>query len=190
MPSQSYLINQADVLNVLHNLLGHRVSPGGTDSDLKRFVQEAFAYAWRYYRWSWTLKAGTTLIDGLLPVDFDLDGYSSLDQDSYAITWDTATSRLKLNPAAVTSFTYQIAPPILGTDAAGSAPFPSARVVALGAFVYAKKAENPTRADVQQEWDMFHSELDRLVGRAFNNRTRTPQNYLSRAGTFTGDVGA
>lgn len=190
MASQSYLINQADVLAVLHNLMGHRVAPGGTDADLKRFIQESFAYCWRYYRWSWTLKNATTLVDGILPVDFDLDGYSSLDPDSYAITWDSTTSRLILNPTGITTFQYQIAPPILGTDAAGSAPFPSARVVALGAFVYAKKAENPTRADVQQEWDMFHSELDRLVGRAFNNTRRTPQNYLSRAGTFTGDVGA
>lgn len=189
MASQSYLINQSDVLSVLHNLLGHRTSPGGTDDDLKRFIQESFAYCWRYYRWSWTLKSATTAVDGILPEDFDLDGYSTIDSDSYGITWDSATSRLILDPIGETTFVYQIAPPILGVDEDGYAPFPSARVVALGAFVYAKKAENPTRADVQQEWDMFHSELDRLVGRAFNNAPRRPVNYLDVAGTFTGDVG-
>lgn len=186
----AYLINQADVLAVLHNLMGHRVAPGGTDDDLKRFVQESFNYCWRYYRWSWSLKNATTLVDGVLPADFDLDGYSDIDQDSYAITWDSTTGRLVLDPTGIVTLRYQIAPPTLGTDAAGSAPFPSARVVALGAFVYAKKAENPTRADVQQEWDMFHSELDRLVGRAYNNAPRRPVNYHDAAGTFTGDVGA
>lgn len=190
MASQSYLINQSDVLNILHNLMGHRVAPGGTDDDLKRFIQESFAYCWRYYRWSWTLKNATTLVDGVLPEDFDLDGYSDIDNTSYAIEWDSATNRLVLNPTGILTFNYQIAPPILGVDADGYAPFPSARVVALGAFVYAKKAENPTRADVQQEWDMFHSELDRLVGRAFNNTPRRPRNYHDLMGTHTGDVGA
>jgi hypothetical protein len=184
------LINQADVLTVLHNLMGHRVAPGGTDDDLKRFVQESFNYAWRYYKWRWTMRTGSTLVDGVLPADFDLDGYYSV-ADTYNVIWDTSTQELRFDPAvAVTDFTYQIAPPTLGTDAAGSAPFPSARVIALGAFVYAKKAENPTRADVQQEWDMFHSELDRLVGRATAHQPRRPVHYLDVAGTYVGDVGA
>lgn len=183
----SYTINQVDVLNSLHNLMGHRVNPGGTDADLKRFVQESFNYCWRYYRWAFATKEATTLIDGVLPNDFDLEGSYSI-ADEFTISWDSALGKLKLDPVGIQTFTYQIAPPTLGTDAAGSAPFPSAQVVALGATIYAKMANNPTRADVQQEWDIFHAELDRLVGRAEANRVRRPIHYLDQAGTFVGDV--
>lgn len=184
------IINQVTVMTALHNLMGHRVAPGGTDDDLKRYVQASFDYCWRYYRWRWSLKTGSTIADGILPTDFDLDGYYSV-ADTYNVIWDSAIGKLRFDPAvAVTNFTYQIAPPTLGETAETSAPFPSNQVVALGASVYAKMAENPTRADVQQEWDMFHNELDRLVGRASNNAPRRPVNFHDRAGTYPGDVGA
>jgi hypothetical protein len=183
-----YLINQVQVLTSLHNLMGHRVAPGGTDDDLKRYVQAAFDYAWRYYKWGFAMKTATTADDGILPDDFDLDGYFDL-AGTYTPVWDVALGKLVLSPAAAVTITYQMAPPTLGSDADGSAPFPSAQVVALGALIYAKQAENPTRADVQQEWDMFHSELDRLAGRAYANKPRRPTNYHDMMGTFTGDVG-
>ncbi len=181
------LINQVTVLTSLHNLMGHRVAPGGTDEDLKRYVQASFDYAWRYYKWRWTMKTATTLVDGVLPDDFDLDGYYDL-ADTYNVEWDNTLQKLVLNPAAAVTLTYQMAPPLLVEDA--FAPFPSSQVIALGATIYAKMAENPTRADVTQEWDMFHSELDRLVGRAYANQPRRPRNYHDLMGTYTGDVGA
>lgn len=180
------LINQVTVLTALHNLMGHRNAPGGTDEDLKRYVQASFDYAWRYYRWRWSLKTTTTSVTGVLPDDFDLDGYYSL-ADTFGITFNTTTNKLVLDPAAAVTLTYQMTPPTLTTDK--FAPFPSAQVIALGATIYAKQAENPTRADVQQEWDMFHSELDRLVGRAYANTPRRPRNFHDVAGTFTGDIG-
>ena len=183
------LINQVTVITSLHNLMGHRNVPGGTDEDYKRYIQASFDYAWRYYKWRWAMKSGTTAADGILPDDFDLDGYYSV-ADTYNVIWDTAISKLRFDPAVAVTFDYQIAPPTLGTDAAGSAPFPSSQVIALGATIYAKLAENPTRADVTQEWDMFHAELDRLVGRATANQPRRPRNYLSERGSFTGNVGA
>lgn len=197
------VINQVDVLNSLHNLMGHRVNPGGTDEDLKRFVQESFNYCWRYYKWGFSLKTATVAVDGLLPTDMDYEGYRAFDgitevpladtiatgNTSSAVVWDTALGRYKLTPAAAGTIVYQYTPPTLGTDSAGSAPFPSAQVVAIGAAVYAKQAENPTRADISQEWDLFHTELDRLVGRADNARPRGPVHYLDRAGTHVGDVG-
>lgn len=183
-----YLINQVNVMNSLHNLMGHRNNPGGTDEDLKRYVQTSFDYCWRYYKWRWAMQTATTLDDGVLPDTFDLDGYYDL-AGTYDVIWDTTLNKLRLNPASAITITYQMAPPTLGPDEAGSAPFPSAQVVALGASIYAKLAENPTRADVSQEWDMFHAELDRLVGRADAVRPRTPQNYQSVRGTFTGDIG-
>lgn len=197
-------INQVSVLNVLHNQMGHRVSPGGTDDDLKRYVQEGFAYCWRYYKWTFSLKTATVAADGILPEDFDLDGYRKFNgvtevdiidtiaagSTGSAIVWDTAQSRYVLTPAVACTVAYQITPPTLGVDASGTAPFPSDMVVAEAALIHAKIAENPTRADITQEWDILHSHLDRLAARADNNKVRSPQNYLSVRGTFTGDVGA
>lgn len=182
-----YLINQVNVMNRLHNLMGHRVNPGGTDEDLKRWVQDGFDYCWRYYKWGFAMKTATTLADGVLPGDFDILGYYSV-ADTYGVTWDSTLNKLVLDPVGAVDLTYQIAPPTLGTDTAGSAPFPSARVVAMAALIYAKLSENPTRADVQQEWDLLHSELDRLVGVADTQRPRTPQNRHSVTGTNTGQV--
>jgi len=183
-----YLINQEEVLDILHNQMGHRVNPGGTDADLKRYIQSSFDYCWRYYKWSFAQKTDSTDADGVLPLDFDLEGYYDL-ADTYDVVWDSDLERIKLDGVEeVTEVNYQMAPPVLGDD--GSAPFPSALVVAEGALIFAKLGENPTRADVSQEWDLFHSMLDRLVGYADKNRVRRPQNYHDVAGTYTGDVGA
>lgn len=178
-------ITQDDVLDSLHNLMGHRVNPGGTDTDFKRYIQDSFEYCWRYYKWRWTLKNGATLIDGILPDDFDPLGFYS-NGDTTTFTWDTTLGKYVIDPAAVSTFQYQIVPPTLSD---GAVPFPSAMVVAIGATVLAKQGENPTRADVQQEWDMWHSRLDRLVGQAESNLSRRPRNFHDVAGTFPGDVG-
>jgi len=92
-------INQDDVLNALHNLMGHRVNPGGTDEDYKRYIQDAFDYCWRYYKWRWTTKVVTTDSDGVLPDDFDPLGFYS-DADTYDVTWDYDASKYVLDPAA------------------------------------------------------------------------------------------
>lgn len=198
----AYTINQADVMSSLTNLMGYRVSPGGTTDDLNRYIQESFNYCWRYYRWGFSLKTGTVAADGILPEDFDLEGWRKFDgvseinledtlstaSSGSAIIFDTADSRFKLTPAVACTVAYQYFPPTLGTDSAGSAPFPSAQVVAMGALIFEKLAANPTRADIQQEWDLFHAELDRLVGRAYANTPRRPRNYHDMMGTHTGDV--
>jgi hypothetical protein len=200
-------INQIDVLQSLNNLMGRRVLPGGEQDDLKRYCQESFDYCWRYYKWSFSLKTATLVEQSgevWLPEDFDLDGYrkpvgateveldeilTSTGGSIFAIEYDNDENRYKTRPATPMQLVYQTAPPILGTDEAGSAPFPSASVVAIGATVLAKQAENPTRADVQQEWDQWHAELDRLVGRADTNKPRRRvRNYHDKMGTFTGDV--
>lgn len=176
-------ITQTDVLDSLHNLMGHRVNPGGTDDDFKRYIQDSFEYCWRYYKWRWTLKTFTTLDDGVLPSDFDPLGYYS-QVDSYDVTWDG--SNYLLDPIAAVDLTYQMVPPTL--DDTTPVPFPSAMVVAIGATVLAKQGENPTRADTSQEWDMWHARLDRLVGQAESNVSRRPRNYHDVAGTYPGAV--
>ena len=178
-------INRVTVMNALHNLMGHRVSPGGTDDDYKRYIQDSFEYCWRYYKWRWTMKQVTTAIDGLLPVDFDPLGLNDL-PDGVDFGWDSTNEKFVVEPAQEITVNYQQAPPEL--DDSTNVPFPSAMVVAIGATVLAKQGANPTRADIQQEWDMWHSRLDRLVGQAESNIRRTPQNRQSIMGTFTGDV--
>lgn len=182
------LINMVTVMNSLHNLMGHRVNPGGTDEDLKRYAQESFNYCWRYYRWNFSLKNGSSDVDGFLPDDFDPLGYHS-NSETYPAIWDNDAKKFRFDPVVETQFTYQMAPPTLGDDADGSVYFPSSQIVALGATVYAKQADNPTRADIQQEWDLFHAELDRLVGRAYANTPRRPRNYHDVTGSYTGNVG-
>lgn len=199
-------INQVDVMAALNNLMGRRVLPGGTQDDLVRYAQAAFDYAWRYYKWTFSLKTASIVDDGsgnvYMPVDFDIEGYrkfigateATLDEvttstgSTVAIIWDYTANRYKVTPATPVTVVYQIEPPTL-TDSS-YVPFPSAMVVAIGATIFAKQGENPTRADISQEWDEFHSELDRLVARAEANRPRQKaRNYHDKMGTFTGDVG-
>lgn len=197
----AYTITQDNVKNVLHNLMGHRTAPGGTEDDLDRFVQSGFDYCWRYYPWTFALKNGTIAADGILPDDYDHEGYrrfatvtevtldntlSSTNSGS-AIIWDSAEGKYKLTPATADTLIYQYMPPTLSNT---GVPFPSARVVAMAALIYVKMEENPSRADVQQEWDILHSELDRLVAIADRNRPRQIITYHDKFGTHTGDVGA
>lgn len=202
------VINQVNVLTALNNLMGRRALPGGEQEDLKRYCQEGFKYCWRYYKWGFSLATATLADDGngnfYLPEDFDYEGYRKftslvevpLDEvvattgsTNVAIEWDDTAKRYKLNPGSAAQLVYQRTPPTLGTDSAGSAPFPSAQVVGLAASVYAKQAENPTRADISQEWDLVHSELDRLVGRADAARPRSSiRNFHDKTGSFTGQV--
>lgn len=191
-------IKREDVLNALHNLMGHRTSPGGTEEDFVRYVQASFDYCWRYYPWMFSLKKADIAADGLLPTDFDHEGWRRFDgvteismEDSIAgldgsvITWNG--TRYVLDPTTSGTVAYQYQPPTLdGTET----PFPSAMVVAIGATVLAKQGNNPTRADIQQEWDEWHSDLDRLVGRAENNKPRRIRTRHDVMGTFLGDTGA
>lgn len=201
------VINQVNVMSALHNLMGHRVAPGGTTEDYARYIQDSFDYCWRYYKWNFSLKKATVTVDAdgnaFLPSDFDYDGYRQFDGvteidladtlstsgSGSALVWDSTAGKYKLDPATACTVVYQTAPPTLGTNEAGSAPFPSAMVVAIGCTVLAKQGANPTRADVQPEWDMFHSRLDRLVARSDNAKPRRPQSYHDKMGTFVGDVG-
>lgn len=183
----SATITQTDVMNALHNLMGHRTNPGGTDDDFRRYIQDSFDYCWRYYKWPWTSRTVTTASDGILPEDFDPLGFNSV-SETYSTVWDSDAERYKLDPAGEVELSYQASPPQLTADS--RVPFPSAMVVAIGATVLAKEGANPTRADIQQEWDMWHSRLDRLVGQAESNIRRRPQSYHDRAGSYVGNVGA
>lgn len=208
------LITKTEVYTALNNLMGRRAVPSGYSADLELFCQEAFKYAWRYYKWGFSLRRATidlTDTPPYMPADFDLDGYHEVlsavgqpwtyvpidEYDSlqtgeryYTLEFDPDENKYKF----VTSFTaeevniiYQVEPPTLSDT---GVPFPSALSVAIGAEIYAKAAENPMGADISQEWDQFHAELDRHVGRADKNKpAQVRRTRQDKAGTYTGYVG-
>lgn len=200
-------IKLSDVKTALANLMGKRTLPGGTIDDWERYCQYAFDYAWRYYKWSFSLKRAVIVPNGsgisYLPDDFDLDGYrlisgateiqpeeniGTTSSTRFSIEWDSTASKYLTVPATSFTMIYQTTPPKLSND--NGVPFPSAMTVAVGAAVYAKQAENPTRADISQEYDEFHAELDRHAARANNSRPRrTARNFHDVNGTYTGNVG-
>lgn len=196
------MINKVTVLTVLNNLMGKVNQPSGTTADLERYCQEAFNYAWRYYKWSFSLKQAVVAADGVLPEDFDPDSFHApiggsvtyvpladayaASSGVYGIFWNSSTSRFNIYPAQALTIVYQPIPPTLSADV--NVPFPSAQVIAIGASIYAKSAANPTRADVSQEWDMFHDELDRLVARSYSaNTPHKAKNRYDLYGIGTGE---
>lgn len=207
------LITKDEVKLHISNMMGKRAMPQGDTSDWERFAQEAFDYAWRYHKWGFSLKSATVTLTGgtgSLPSDVDLDGYITvpesanatydyLDTEVYAAqaglnnpyvfttTFDTTNGTYGIiTPSQATSLdiVYQTAPPPLSDT---GVPFYSAMTIAEGALIFAKQAENPTRADVTQEWDAFHSMLNRHVGYSRRNQPKTPRRtYQTRYGGYTG----
>ena len=206
-------VNQATALLALARMMGKRILPNGNLEDWKDYIQFAFDYAWRYYRWGWSLRAVTIDLstDPYMPADFDLDGYSEplhnangnvykMDLgefymtgqyiNAYALEWDSTVNRYKViggTGLGALTVIYQVVPPTLGE---ADVPFPSAMTIGIGAAIYAKQGENPTRADVTQEWDEFHAELKRHVAHSENNKPRrTNVNLQDYNGTYTGNTG-
>lgn len=206
-------ITQDQVLINVSRLMGLTSLPAGDVSDWKEYCQIAFDYAWRYYKWDWSLKVVTVDLvnDPYLPADFDAGGYidaiptvdgaytkvtlidfarTTADSRRYTLQYDADEGKYevktKMSGLQTMDFVYQVAPPTLSTT---PVVFPSAMAVALGALVYAKQAENPTRADITQEWDEFHAELDRHIGRMEVNKAQgQAMNLYDIAGTYPGDT--
>lgn len=205
-------INQTSALTALSREMGKRVLPQGENLDWKDYVQFAYDYSWRYYRWDFSLKVATIDLaaDPYLPADFDLSGYREpisgtdtiikevtlvdfyrLPQSAshFALQYDATLKRYKVvsSMTGTLDIIYQTEPPTLTDDT--EVPFPSVVPIGVGAAVYAKQGENPTRADISQEWDLFHAELDRHVARADGNQPRnTNLNLHDYYGTYPGDT--
>ena len=169
------LITKEEIMSATANLLGKSEIPNGDVTDWERFAQHALDYAWRYHTWAWTLKRGALLAqDGriVVPEDFDYYGYRVFEGitegnifdggDAIYLEYDEVVERYTVvNGEAGTGLVYQVQPPELTEEA--KIPFPSALTIAEGALIMAKQGENPRSADVQQEWDIFHVELDKHV---------------------------
>lgn len=205
------MVNQSTILTALARLMGKRTLPQGDNSDWEDYAQTAFDYAWRYYKWDWSLRYATVDLVNTpyMPEDFDIGGYreaiATTDGEigeitlsdyarlsaprAFSLEFDSSTNRYKVYSKTGLSsikFVYQVKPPTLGET---YVPFPSSMSIAMGAAIYAKQAQNPTRANVDQEWDIFHKELNRHVGRSDINKPRnTNMNLQDYHGTYTGDT--
>ena len=212
-------ITITSALTALSRMMGKRELPLGENNDWKDYVQAAFDYAWRYYKWDWSMRTVTVdlVASPYLPADFDIGGYreavpttdgyivevNAMDYNrlpsglrNFYLQYDSTVNKYKvLSDSGLTSitFVYQIAPPTLDVQDTNNndvqVPFPSAMTIGIGASIYAKQGENPNSADVKQEWDIFHKELNRHVGRMTRNVPRNLNlNLQDAAGTYTGDI--
>lgn len=195
-------INQNDVLLKMSYLLGEQSIPTSGTEDRKAFIQDALERIYRLYDFSEFKSIATVSITsgvGTLPSNIgespdldvrvvnsgsnddyvfeqipyeDQDKYSSGDY-KYWLTGSTGdyTLNTKDSVDAVTVRYIETAPTI---NASISSTFPSAMVVARGALVYYKQAENPL-ADISQDEALFQSELQEVIQRQIRN------NPISRA---------
>lgn len=212
-------IDMTSSLTALSRMMGKRTLPQGDLTDWEFYVQTALDYAWRYYKWDWSMRYVTVDMtnDPYMPADFDIGGFREVMPNQsniytevtledyarlpaglqkYALQFDPVLNRYKIlsnNGLASFDIVYQVAPPTLANKDAGGAyipvVFPSAMAIGIGASIWAKQGENPTRADISQEWDLFHKELNRHVGRMTTNVKRSLNlNLQDDYGTYTGDT--
>lgn len=92
----------------------------------------------------------------------------------YWLTTDPTTGYVKINSVETTtpavSVRYSATAPII--NASISTPFPSAMVIAKGALVYYRQAEDP-QADVVPEEDQFLKELREVVSSQNRNKSNS-----------------
>ena len=72
-------INKTKVLTSLARMMGKRMLPQGVTDDWVEYIQTAFNYSWRYYKWGWSMRMASLDMTNpnliLLPGDFDIEGY-------------------------------------------------------------------------------------------------------------------
>ena len=209
-------INQTDILLDMSYLLGEQSIPTSGIEDRKRFIQASLDRIYRLYDFQEFKAIATISISsgtGTLPSDTgespDLDvrvvnsgsGDDYIfeqipyeDQDRYSAGdykyWLTGsagdyTLNTKDDVSTVIARYIQEAPAV---NASISTTFPSAMVIARGALVYYKQAENPL-ADISQDEALFQSELQEVIQRQIrNNPIRRARSIQELNGEFTGRV--
>ena len=57
-------ITKGSALLALARMMGKRKLPQGDNADWESYVQAAFDYAWRYYKWGWSLRSAADIVTG------------------------------------------------------------------------------------------------------------------------------
>lgn len=209
-------INQTDILLDMSYLLGEQTIPTSGIEDRKKFVDRALERIYRLYDFEEFKSLATVSITsgtGTLPADtgeapdldvrvsnagsnddyvFDQIPYE--DQDKYRDGdykyWLTGsagdyTLNTKDDVANVMVRYTQEAPAV---NASISTTFPSAMVVARGALVYYKQAENPL-ADISQDEAFFQQELQEVIQKQIRNRPLgRSKSIMEITGHYSGKV--
>lgn len=209
-------INQTDVLQDMSYLLGEQSIPTSGIEDRKAFIQRALERIYRLYDFSEFKSIATVTItngQGTLPADIgespdmdvrvvnsgngndyifeqipyeEQDKYSAGDY-KYWLTGSAGDYTINTNDtvSALTIRYIEEAPTI---NASITTSFPSSMVIARGALVYYKQAENPL-ADVSQDEALFQSELQEVIQRQIRNNPIVRAKGIQELNdTYTGSV--
>lgn len=209
-------INQTDVLLDMSYLLGEQSIPTSGIEDRKAFIQRALERIYRLYDFSEFKSIATVTItngQGTLPADIgespdmdvrvvnsgngndyifeqipyeEQDKYSAGDY-KYWLTGSAGDYTINTNDtvSALTIRYIEEAPTI---NASITTSFPSSMVIARGALVYYKQAENPL-ADVSQDEALFQSELQEVIQRQIRNNPIVRAKGIQELNdTYTGSV--
>ena len=150
-------INKTKVLTSLARMMGKRMLPQGVTDDWVEYIQTAFNYSWRYYKWGWSMRMASLDMTNpnliLLPGDFDIDGYIEAVPNSngdvtymnhsdfmtvgkygnaFTVIYDPIQEKYRaIAGSGVSSLDiiYQVAPPELSDL---DVPFPSSLTIAIG----------------------------------------------------------
>lgn len=209
-------INQTDILLDMSYLLGEQSIPTSGIEDRKAFIQRALERIYRLYDFSEFKSIATVTItngQGTLPTDIgespdmdvrvvnsgngndyifeqipyeEQDKYSAGDY-KYWLTGSAGDYTINTNDtvSALTIRYIEEAPTI---NASITTSFPSSMVIARGALVYYKQAENPL-ADVSQDEALFQSELQEVIQRQIRNNPIVRAKGIQELNdTYTGSV--
>lgn len=211
------MVYQTDVMQDLSFLLGESSVPTTGVEDRQRFIQKTLERVYRAFPWPMnqltaTLQmssgvgslATTVRQDGVIDVrevvvgaDNDKIYYQIPyeDQDSYASGeyryWLTGyegayvlnTSEKDTSP--ILTYRYETVAPTINASIA--TPFPSSMVLALGALIYYRIAEDP-QADISQEEAKFKQELDEVIASYQRSRQTRGRTMHEINGTYIGDI--
>ncbi len=191
-------VNQTDVLTDMSYLLGEATVPSSGIDDRKSFIDKSMERITRSYNFE-ALKAIATIslatgqatmptnINYTPPLDvrivnsgvgddyiFELIPYE--DRDKYNVGdykyWLTGTEgayTLYTKETASSTLSLRYTQKAPGLNASISTTFPSSMVIARGALVYYKQAENP-QADISVDEALFQKELQEVVAAEIRNR--------------------
>lgn len=210
-------VNQTNVMSDLSFLLGETSVPSSGTEDRQAFIQRALERVYRSYDWPMNKVTATVQLSGgiaSLPSNIHQDSildvrkigtgpgsdsvYAQIpykDQNNFSagtfrywLTGAEGSYLLRTNETTsdVLTIYAETATPVI--NASVSTPFPSSMVLARGALVYVRQAEDP-QADISQEEFLFQMELEEVMAQYNRSKPAVRGRTLHEMGhTNIGDI--
>lgn len=209
-------VNQTEALEDLSFLLGETSVPTSGIEDRKRFIQRALERVYRLYDFPTNeVTATVAMVAGVatLPTNLRQDGIQDIriagttdriftqipyqDQDGYSqgsnrywltgsegsfvmTTTESSTETLEIK--------YTTTAPIINASISAPLPQGSSMLLARGALINVRLAEDP-QADISQEEALFQFELEELIATHQRNKPPTRgRTIYEQRGTYLGDI--